>query len=64
MWGGLGLFGVVRGGRGGRELAPLSDRVVFHADHDFDIHWAPFLLYLSIYIIYVYTVYYYFGFPD
>ena len=34
----LGLFGVVRGGRGGMELAPLSDRVVFHADHDFDIH--------------------------
>ena len=34
----LGLFGVVRGGRGGRELAPLSYKVVFHADHDFDIH--------------------------
>ena len=31
-------LGVVRGGMGGRELAPLSYKVVFHADHDFDIH--------------------------
>ena len=28
----------VRGGRGGMGLAPLSYKVVFHADHDFHIH--------------------------